>query len=582
MAAGAVLFCNLGGARLWDDDEPRNATCAREMLGRGDWIVPTFNQKLRTDKPILIYWLMMTAYQTLGDNEFSARVVSATLALGTSLLTYHIGRLLFRAEVGLWAGLILCTAIFFDMSGRAATTDSLLLFCITLAILAFVHGVRSSNTLPSAHENASRRFADLVPRRWLSFAAMYAAMGLAVLAKGPVGLVLPVAALGMYLLIVGDERRRDLWHAGQSTTRKQQLLNWFKKLPVNFIHATWQLRPLTLLVVVAVVALPWYVAVSLRTDGQWTRDFIGNHNLGRFADVKEGHRGPFFYYMPVIMIGFFPWSILLPASITTLVLRIRQRHLWRPAYVLVACWMCVVIVAFSCAATKLPTYVLPAYPAIALIAASFADRWIREPATAKKWLRVALPTLGLVGVGLMIALPIISRRILPGEAWLGLIGLAPFTGALLALWFSERHQAQRAMVTLCVTAIVFGVGIWGIGAARVSVHQNSESMVAAAQQISPAGQQFAAFRYGSPSLVYYAHNHVDYFDSPQQVADFLAADAGHFVVVSAERLEEIKSALPPGVEPLVHRPRFARTAEELLLLGRTPQTAFNANKTSVH
>src|SRR5437762_2744228 len=104
-----VFFTNLGGPKLWDDDEPRNAACAREMLERGDPIVPTFNHQWRTDKPALLYWLMMGSYTVFGANEFAARFPSAVLGLSTALLVYHLGRLLFRREVGLWAGLVMAT-----------------------------------------------------------------------------------------------------------------------------------------------------------------------------------------------------------------------------------------------------------------------------------------------------------------------------------------------------------------------------------------------------------------------------------------------------------------------------------------
>src|SRR5690349_14543704 len=108
--AALVFLLNLGGARLWDEDEPKNAQCAREMLARGDWIVPTFNQELRTDKPVLLYWLMMPAYLLLGVSELAARLPSAVLAIGTSVLTYHLGRKLFSPQIGLWAGIILATS----------------------------------------------------------------------------------------------------------------------------------------------------------------------------------------------------------------------------------------------------------------------------------------------------------------------------------------------------------------------------------------------------------------------------------------------------------------------------------------
>ncbi len=90
-AAAIVFFTNLGAPQLWDEDEPRNAACAREMLERGDWVVPTFNYELRTQKPVLLYWCMLASYSVFGVNEFAARLPSALFAIGTSLLTYHLG-----------------------------------------------------------------------------------------------------------------------------------------------------------------------------------------------------------------------------------------------------------------------------------------------------------------------------------------------------------------------------------------------------------------------------------------------------------------------------------------------------------
>ena len=169
-----VLFTNLGGPRLWDRDEPRNAGCAAEMMERGDWVVPFFNAELRHHKPILLYWLLMSAYGVFGVNEFSARFWSAALAVGTVLATYGIGRRLFHANVGFWAAVILATSLMFDVAGRAATPDSALIFCSTAALLIYV-----LTAFPAD--------GTYFPQRWWAAGAMYALMGLAVLAKGPIG-----------------------------------------------------------------------------------------------------------------------------------------------------------------------------------------------------------------------------------------------------------------------------------------------------------------------------------------------------------------------------------------------------------
>ena len=138
LIAAFVFFTNLGGYALFDEDEPKNAVCGREMFERGDLIVPTFNGQLRTDKPILIYWLMQVSFRLFGVSEFGARFGSALLAVGTTLLTYHLGRKLFSPDVGLLAGVIVCTSLMFSAIGRSVTPDSVLIFCLTLAFTSYV------------------------------------------------------------------------------------------------------------------------------------------------------------------------------------------------------------------------------------------------------------------------------------------------------------------------------------------------------------------------------------------------------------------------------------------------------------
>ena len=135
-----IFFTNLGTPRLWDRDEPRNAGCAAEMLARNDWVVPIFNSQLRPHKPALLYWLMMSAYSVFGVNEFSARFWSAVLAVGTCLATYMIGRRLFDSVIGFVGAIALATSMMFVVAARAATPDSVLVFCGTVSLMFFVLG----------------------------------------------------------------------------------------------------------------------------------------------------------------------------------------------------------------------------------------------------------------------------------------------------------------------------------------------------------------------------------------------------------------------------------------------------------
>ena len=140
VVASTIFLTSLGKARLWDRDEPRNAGCAAEMMQRGDLVVPIFNDELRHQKPVLLYWFMIASYSVLGVSEFAARLPSAIFAIGSALLTYGIARRFFDAKVALLAAIALCSSIMFCVAARAATPDSVLVFFSTLGIYFYALG----------------------------------------------------------------------------------------------------------------------------------------------------------------------------------------------------------------------------------------------------------------------------------------------------------------------------------------------------------------------------------------------------------------------------------------------------------
>src|SRR5262245_11994308 len=214
-AAALLFFANLGGPTLWDLDEGRNATAAYEMMESGDWIVPTFNAELRVDKPALLYWLQIAAYRLFGVNEFSARLPSALAALLTLLVGYELGRRLFSPHTGLLTGLILANTPMLCGAARFANPDALLNLFSCLTLTVFWIGLPQRNRL------------------W--YVAVGTSAGLAVLAKGPVGLVLPGAVALTYLT----------WTRQLGALRTRRV----------FLGVTAFL----------VVASPWYIWVAVET-----------------------------------------------------------------------------------------------------------------------------------------------------------------------------------------------------------------------------------------------------------------------------------------------------------------------------
>ncbi len=586
-AAGLVFFTNLGAAALFDEDEPKNAVCGREMFLRGDWIVPTFNHELRTDKPILVYWVMLTSYTAFGISEFAARFGSSLLAVGTSLWVYHLGRKLFQAEVGLWSAIVLCTCLMFSAVGRSVTPDSTLIFCTTAAFLAYVwatavrHGGRFGNV--DGTELSRRSWQEFVPATWLHAVPMYVAMGFAVLAKGPIGVLLPCTIIGLFLLIRQqlDQRLvqpepvpRVWWQRWCITTL--QTLN-----PMRILRGSLAMRVPLGALIVAAIALPWYVTVGIQTEGEWLAGFLGGHNVGRFLKPMENHRGPFVYYVPVVLMGTLPWSVFLPLAVWRSAQRLRMKGTGHASDLFLVVWAAAWIGFFSMAKTKLPNYVLPAYPALALLVGSYLTQWRREAATfGGISFRHACRIQAAVGALILVGFPFAATYFLPDEWWLGFIGLFPLVGAGVAYGYVCQHQRLRAVRTLAISAVALAVTVVGICPAWVARHQDGLTFGRYIQALpNSAEATLATYEYFAPNLVFYAERHVHRLKKTQ-IAEFFETHPEGLLLTRDDRLDQLEDALPHDVTVLTKQRRFLRQ-HNLVLLGRSDQIVQPVSHTTV-
>ncbi len=489
--SGVLLLPTLGASRLWDRDEPRNAGCAAEMLARGDWVVPVFNNELRGHKPVLLYWCMMAVYSVLGVSEFSARLSCALFGIGTVLATYSIAARLFSARVGFWSGLILATTLMFGIAARAATPDAPLIFLVALALALVVRDYfpATGTALPLAPE---QRFAS--PERFPL--AFWGVLGLAALAKGPVGVVLPVAITGTFLLV----RQRML--ANAAAVQPVASERWKQSLRV-FVRTTWHMRPVTGTLIVLLIAAPWYVWVGYRTNGAWLSEFFLEHNLNRARQPLEGHGGPLFYYLPALLIGFFPWSIFFGPTVLE-AWRRRTTGTDAVGIAFCACWMVVWIGAFSVASTKLPSYITPCYPAMAILTALYLDRWTRcQEIVSSAWPWASLASLLVAGLGITIGLAWAAGQWLPGDEWLAAVGLVPIAAALYGIWQYRREHRQHVLYAMGLAACSLALLVFGVAAARVDRHRQNEQLLAAIENASPAAR-VGWLGVLEPSWVFYA------------------------------------------------------------------------------
>jgi 4-amino-4-deoxy-L-arabinose transferase-like glycosyltransferase len=529
VAVWALVFLpNLGGPSLWDIDEGNNAEAAREMLLSGDWVVPYFNYHLREDKPALLYWCQLAAYYSFGVNEFSARFPSALAALLAALAAYELGRAMFSPLVGLLAGVALPTSLLFCAAGHFANPDALLTLSLTLAYAFFWAWYRGY--------------------RWAALPAGLS-LGLGIMAKGPVALVLPTVVWTLFMLWQG--RYWKLWRPGFLLG----IGSWF------------------------FVAAPWYIWVTVETHGAWLLGFWFNHNQGRFLAPMESHGGPIIYYLPVLLIGLAPWSLFLIQALIDAVrgcvqsgegdAALRQRDAQR--YLLV--WAGVYVAFFSCAATKLPNYVLPVYPALLVLIAARLERW-RQGEALPGWV---LPTgvVALVGTALawFIAMPLLTHR-LAGVEVLALLGLFPLIAAgLVATHFRQAQIASflTAFAALAVVSTAITIA-WG-----PLLLENSKAIKPLVEAMPrdhlDRDVRVLAFEYFQPSLVFYTQRLVEFPPSVEEVVKILRGPQPVYAVLPRYRWAQLQTIAPgAGREVIGRRDLYSHT--EVVLITNEPPRDF--------
>ena len=445
-----VYFNGLGNLPLFNPDEALYAEPAREMIVTGEYITTLLNYVVRFTKPPLCIWAMAGCYQIFGVNEFAARFFGAACAVVLVAITYLSMVRYISLRAAIFGSLTLASAPLFVFTAREAITDMPLSLFGAGAQLAFFHASQS---------NFKRRGALYLG---------YVLIGLAVMTKGPVGLVLPVAILLAWHTIKGD-----LWSAFKSY------------------------QPLIGALIVAVIALPWFVTEIYITKGAYFQEFIIRENFQRFTAVVDAHKQPVYYHLLAMLGGFFPWTVylpqamvaslagyfsalrgarngsatsdfagtsaasrdisgpgmaLLPASARGLLTRSRNyiEALDVSARLALYCilWATITLVFFSASVSKLLPYTLPAFPALAILVGCEFERCLSRQSAFK---RLGLPLLivMLVYAAASLVAPIVAARL--RDAPEGLIAL-----------ISAYGSAQAVVVLLSILAFKLGRKIAGL------------------------------------------------------------------------------------------------------------------------
>jgi 4-amino-4-deoxy-L-arabinose transferase-like glycosyltransferase len=422
IALAVIWFGPIDYRKLAKPDEARYAEISREMAATGDWITPRLNDLKYFEKPPLQYWATAAALNIFGVSEGPARLWTALTGFAGILLTYFAGRILFGREQGFFAAAVLASSMWYALLGHVNTLDMGLTFFMTLSIFGLLLAQRE-------HAKAQKQ------RNWMLVA--WAGMALAVLSKGLIGIVLPGAALVLYSLLNRDIKIWTRLHIGKG------------------------------LLLFLLITAPWFIAVS-RENPEFAQFFFIHEHFDRFAKSEHRREGPMYYFVPYLLLGIMPWLLaLIPALLRSWKIERGygeyRFHLNR--FLLI--WIVFIFVFFSISKSKLPAYIVPIFPALALLISQYLHH-----ISAKKIIWRVLP-ICLLALGLTLAvpfaldyLPVVDSPLNVAEMnaryayWLMAAFAVLFIGTMYAMRLLLRDARIAGMAALSFSALIAWQLVW--------------------------------------------------------------------------------------------------------------------------
>ncbi|MBS7563225.1 glycosyltransferase family 39 protein [Mucilaginibacter sp. Bleaf8] len=489
-----TFFLNLGKAPIYILDEAKNAQCAREMLERRDWIVPTFNQALRFDKPPLHYFFMSAAYGALGVNAFAARFFSAICGIFVVLLTYRFAAKHINKQVGFLSGLILLASWQTGLEMRMAVPDPYLILLLMLALYKFYDFYNSSYTKTS---------------RLITF---YIVLGFAALAKGPVALLLTLLIVIIFLAI---------------------------QRQINF-QVLKKCKPIYGLLIISAISLPWFYLVHEHTNGIWTREFLYTQNIGRYVHPKEGHGGFFLKTVLFMIVGLLPATIFLFEAIKPLWRKAKTSPLFRFSFVVIL----VITVFFTLSRTKLPNYAMPCYPFLSILLAYYL--W--QLCESNKLIRIQAIIIFIISIAVPTALYLLTQKDvtlkqLPG-IWKPFL-LLP-AGILIALVYQFSTKSYRTKASIYITFICFIITGWQLHAyAYPKVY--AQNPVKKILQLQPVTEPLVSYRMYNAAFNFALKQPVKRIEQTDSLMAYIKTHPKAVIITREKYIHELDS-LPFKVE----------------------------------
>ena len=466
---GLMYFAGLGSYPLGNPDEGRYAEIPREMVARGDWVTPRLNGVNYFEKPPLVYWMVATCNRLFGTSELSMRLTPGLFALGGILLTYAAARRIYGRNAGLAAAAVLGSSILYFVLGHILLLDMAVSVLMSATLICFILGVQEP---PGAK------------RRWF-FYGLYASAALATLTKGLIGFLVTGAVMFLWLLIC------DQWK---------------------------RLRPLHLpsgILLFLAIAAPWHVLAALHNE-TWVHRYLVYEHLERFLTPAASRPGKWHYFIWVIIAGLIPWTALLwPA------LRSALRGGWaarreRAVEWFWVIWAGFIFLFFTKSHSKLAPYILPIFPALAVLIGAWLAQTEKEAGGLEKLRRVFLPVALTTAVlalalGIILAKPTLVRMDAVQAAELRLplllmVGVLS-VGSILILWLQRRHGVRAGIVGGILTMAAFFAGV--IFVAPAIQKSGTRELAAQVVQLARPGDRVMHYHEFFHDFTFYARRTVE-------------------------------------------------------------------------
>lgn len=401
----SIVFFFLGNnlVPLTDPDETFYALTAREMAAKGDWLTPHIFNQPQFEKPIFTYWLLRAIEDNWGLSPFAARFFPALFAAFGVLAVYALGILGFHNERrAFWSAVALCTGALYIGMAKTVFTDMVFTVFILYALLAFYWGF------------------SVPQKKSTGIVSFFVFAGLAVLTKGPLGLLLPALAVVLFLLY-----------------RKQ----------ISFLASRWTLIGLC---VFALIAVPWYLFAWKNYGDSFIQEFFYNDHWRRVIEAEHKSNDRFYFYPLTMLLGMFPWTLFLAAGIAGIFKKLKERVTAFEHFIV--SWILVVLVVFTCAHSKLNSYILPMFPALALLTGHYIDESLaslKRVRFIKIFTAVMAGFLLFLGGALFVAQPLYNKYLSSFEPVYFLSAcLIAMAGGLAVLVMKERLSLALGLLSL--------------------------------------------------------------------------------------------------------------------------------------